>query len=62
MGAIPTGIKVALRGLGNKVCMGYKSTIEMFYQLSVDCPSLSNNNIRFCGWIGKVWGIKISKV
>ena len=45
-----------------KICTGCKGLVEMLHHLFVDCPCVLNSSIRLCGWVSKVWGVKISRM
>ena len=60
MGAIPTGVKAPVRGLGSKVCTGCMAAIETVHHLFLGCLCLNYLSMNLCNWIGKVQNICIS--
>ena len=54
MGAIPTGEKTVVRGLGSNVCAGCKATIQTVHHLFRGCPCLNHLGANLYNWIGKV--------
>ena len=61
MGAIPTGDKVVVVGLGSEI-LGCKVAIKMVQYLFQDCRRLCDSVIRLCNWIDKVYGVRVPKL
>ena len=62
MGAIPTRVKAAVRGLGSDVCAGCKAAVKAVLHLFHGCPCLQHLGAHLCSsWISKVWNVHISR-
>ena len=62
MGAIPTGVKAVVRGLGSEVCAGCKAAVKTVLYLFHGCPCSQHLGAHLCSWIGIVWNVHISRL
>ena len=60
MGAIPTGVKAAVWGIGSEVCTGCKAAVETIIHLFHGCPCVNHLGSYLCKWIDKVWNVQTS--
>ena len=62
MGAFYIGEKVAVRGLGSKVCAGCKAGVKITHHLFSDFPCIDILCNNICNWISKVWSVQNSSL
>ena len=60
-GAIPTGIKVRVRGIGTDVCSGCRVALEDPLHLFLKCPMVLGLICKVCKWVQRSLKIPCSK-